>query len=429
MVSYKSKLCELCGKEYNPTSPKQKYCIDCKDEGRKLADRKRDRKRSRVKNNYKKYTRVCPSCGMEFTTYYSKKIYCGDYGCDINDRGYTLLSDKYVNSKEKILLRCPEGHEWETTFHNFRDLSDSTGNRCMVCYSQNNYISRLEQKIRDFFECKLPDVEVIYNDRTQIGPKELDLYLPKYNLAIEVCGLYWHSDTANNIHRGYHYDKMISCKQKGIRLITLFEDEINKKFDLVASRILQAIGRVSNRIYARKCVVHEVPNKIASKFFDKNHLQGFCPARKIFGLYYNCELVAAMSVGNVTRNHANLGKTLELKRFCSISGTTIIGGASKLFKYVVSYAINNSYDNIKSYCDMRYANIFNPVYEILGFNLLSETKYTPHYFKSGVRYRNMSLRKTSKERLTGKTELELRLEQGYNRIWDCGHRTYLYTFN
>jgi hypothetical protein len=37
----------------------------------------------------------------------------------------------------------------------------------------------------------------------------------------------------------------------------------------------------------------------------------------------------------------------------------------------------------------------------------------------------MSLRKTPEERLTGKSEVELRVEQGYNRIWDCGHRTYI----
>ena len=75
---------------------------------------------------------------------------------------------------------------------------------------------------------------------------------------------------------------------------------------------------------------------------------------------------------------------------------------------------------------MRYGNIFKPVYEVLGFTLEGYTKYTPHYTKSGKRYRNISLRKTPEERLTGKTEWELRKEQGYDRIWDCGHRTYIY---
>jgi len=468
MANYKNKNCELCGKEYTPTSPKQKYCLVCKDEGKKIADRKRDRKRSRKKYNYKEYICVCPCCGEEFITHYSKKIYCGSDSCEVlrqktnsitaelkrslkrkkiraekrelkkiealkyikvfvESYGYKVLDTHgYINHHNgKILLQCPEGHEWETTFHNFKDCE----NRCAICYQQNNYVSKPELKIRELFENKFPEIEVLYNDRSQIGPKELDLFIPEYSLAIEVCGLYWHSDTANGVHRRYHYDKMMACEEKGIRLITIFEDELNNKFELVCSRIKQAIGKVNVRVYARKCELKEVPSKVAKSFFNDNHIQGACPAKNTLGLYYCDELVAAMSVGGVTRNHANLGKTLELKRFCSIKGTAVVGGASKLFKYVINYAADNNYDNIKSYCDMRYANIFKPVYELLGFELFKFTKYTPHYFKSGVRYRNMSLRKTPEERLTGKTELELRLAQGYNRIWDCGHRTYLYSLN
>ena len=44
-------------------------------------------------------------------------------------------------------------------------------------------------------------------------------------------------------------------------------------------------------------------------------------------------------------------------------------------------ARNNGYTHIKSYCDMRRANPFKPVYEVLGFELVGETKYTPHYFR------------------------------------------------
>lgn len=61
--------------------------------------------------------------------------------------------------------------------------------------------------------------------------------------------------------------------------------------------------------------------------------------------------------------------------------------------------MSNGYLFIKSYADMRYANPFNSSYERIGFK---------------------------EERLTGKTEWELRHDQGFDRIWDCGHRTYLF---
>ena len=494
MPNYKIRNCELCKKEYVPTSPKQKYCIDCKEEGRRITARKRDRKRSRKKNSYTEYNRKCLACGMEFSTYYSKKLYCGADECEkyrlfiknkrihvrrdkdyliekgrryykenkelcclkkaekyrednpdakpyvpgrvykhdveyvrdyVSQFGYELLSEEYINNREKILLLCSEGHEWETSFHNFKDCN----NRCATCYVQNNYTSSIEQKIRDYIEDNFKTINVVYNDRTIIGPKELDIFFPDHNLAIEICGLYWHSDTANGIARSYHYDKMMSCFEKDIRLITIFEDEINNKFDLVVSRIQQALGVSENVIYARNCEVKVIDNKTANNFFEDNHLQGRTQSKIAFGLFNNKMLVSACSIGKVTRNHVGSDNTLELKRFCNLSNTHIVGSASKLFKQVRLYAKDNNYKIIKSYCDMRYANIFKPVYELLGFKLNTETKYTPHYFKQGVRYRNMSLRKTPQERLTGKTEVELRVEQGYNRIWDCGHRTYEYYIN
>lgn len=488
MVSYRNKNCELCGKDYTPTSPKQKYCSTCKDSGRKIADRVRDRERSRSKNNYKEFTRTCPSCGIEFTTHYSKKVYCGAADCElcriyvknkkihlnrdkqylidkgrhyykenkdlcclkkaeayreahpnakeylpgrvyihsidyvreyVNSYDYTLLSTNYVNNREKIKLICPNGHEWETSFHNFKDC----GNRCAVCYQQNNYISKPELKIRELFENEFSDIEVLYNDRSQIGPKELDLYIPKYRLAIEVCGLYWHSDTANNTPRNYHYQKMIECEKVGIKLLTLFEDEIINKFDLVKSLIVQALGRTNKFIYGGKYTIQEVPKQVAIDFFNNNHIQGYCQAKTTFGLYYKNVLVSAVSVDN------NLDKTLELKRFCSLKCTEFINDLCILFKYLLNYAALNNCDNIKTSCDMRYSCVFKSTYDILGFKVFKSTKYTSYYFKGGVRYKNIPLKKTPEELAVGKTQSELRLAQGYNRIWDCGHTTYLYTLN
>ena len=115
-----------------------------------------------------------------------------------------------------------------------------------------------------------------------------------------------------------------------------------------------------------------------------------------------------------------------MKRFACLPGISVVGGASKLFKHALKYLKSGGFEYVKSYCDMRFANIFNPVYEKLGFTLQTYTKYTPHYVKGQKRYRNQGLRKTPEERLTGKTEWGLRREQGYDRLFDCGHRTYIY---
>ena len=457
----------LCEENFSPNSPNQKYCINCKDEGRKIADRKRDRIRSRKKNGYKEYTRKCKVCGVEFTTYYSKKKYCGFDRCEeirkflnyenikheicdrrrykrahdriktnsikiiemtnfINDTGYKVLyynTDCGVSSHNILFtLLCPNGHEWKTTFHNFKD----NNNRCLYCYLQNKYTSNIELLIRNYFDINFPYIKVVYNDRNQISPKELDIFFPDHNVAIELCGLYWHSEVGGNTPRKYHYNKMISCYEKGIRLITVFEDEVYNKFDVVISRILCALNLISNRIFARKCIVREINNKVANDFVDLYHLQGKSVCKKAWGLFYDDKLVSVATIGKVTRHHTAKDNVVELKRFCSLPNNIIIGAAQKLFSRIVEYCRCNGYKGIKSYSDMRYSNIFNSVYEILGFKCFAVSKYTPHYFKNGKRFRNMSLRKTEEERVVNKTEFEIRKSQGYDRIWDCGHRTYVY---
>ncbi len=116
-----------------------------------------------------------------------------------------------------------------------------------------------------------------------------------------------------------------------------------------------------------------------------------------------------------------------MKRLASSVDTSVVGGASKLFKNAIKFIISSGEKatKIKSYCDLRWAS-YATVYKQLGFEKYAETKYTPHYVKRGSRYRNQSLAKTKEERLLGKTEWELRQAQGYDRIWDCGHTTYVY---
>ena len=52
----------------------------------------------------------------------------------IESFNYQLLSDTYKDSKTKLLIKCPEGHEYEVTWSNFK-----TGYRCPICYGNKKY--------------------------------------------------------------------------------------------------------------------------------------------------------------------------------------------------------------------------------------------------------------------------------------------------
>lgn len=53
--------------------------------------------------------------------------------------------------------------------------------------------SNLEIELQSFIE-SIYKGPIIKNDRKVLDGKELDVYLPEKNLAIEFNGLYWHSD-------------------------------------------------------------------------------------------------------------------------------------------------------------------------------------------------------------------------------------------
>ena len=48
------------------------------------------------------------------------------------------------------------------------------------------------------------------NNRSILNGKELDIYIPSKNIAIECNGVYWHSLKPTN----FHYNKWKNCKEK-----------------------------------------------------------------------------------------------------------------------------------------------------------------------------------------------------------------------
>jgi len=436
-------ICLICSIEFKTTDSKRKYCgMPSCEEARvkrnvRNADERRRGKRSEYKKEFyqdnredildykKKHYREVLHPDRDVKEGWSTCKHSLEFASEaFKSEGYVLLSDQeYVNSYSKLKVVCPNGHFWETSLHSFKD---SNANRCMRCYLERPG-SIPEEEIREFVKSVVHgNTQVVGNTRQVIPPYELDIYIPAKNLAIEYCGLRWHGEVFGGKARDYHRVKMDRCNEEGVRLITILEDEYLTRKDVVFSRIKNALGCSGNRIYARKTEFKEIENSLSGPFLDSYHLQGNSPSKFKYGLFWKGELVQVMTFGSLSRTHAGSKSVVELKRLASRPDVKVVGGASKLFSRAIKIMKELGYTAVKSYCDMRWANQLTPVYEVLGFELQRQTRYTPHYVMGQRRYRNQSLRKTPQERLTGKTEWELRREQGYDRIWDCGHRTYVY---
>jgi hypothetical protein len=341
-----------------------------------------------------------------------------------NDRIMETLCSQnlmLLNSVDEALfkLKCNTcGHKFHITKQYTRGVKLKT-HLCDICYPKPAIrISKGEAELADWLRDK--DITVVQTSRSIIKPYEIDIFLPEYNLGIEYCGLYWHSEVAGKDNT-YHLMKRTLAAAKGIHLITLFEDEWINNSDIVKSRITNHIGTTDDKVYARKCLIEEIDSSTANKFLNDNHIQGSGRSNVRYGLFHDGELLSVM-----TFSKSNISRKVdkwEINRLCSKLNTAVIGGASKLFKHFVT---NIDPIEIISYADKRWSND-DAFYDKLGFIKQKDTPPSYWYITANdlTRYHRFGLRKT-KEDNQNITEWENRQLQGWNRIWDCGNLKYIW---
>jgi hypothetical protein len=250
---------------------------------------------------------------------------------------------------------------------------------------------------------------------------ELDLYVPSANLAIELDGLFWHSEwDLNSINPNKHKKKYDICSRNNVTLLRFTDYETTNKLDLVKSMIHSRLG-LNTRLYARSCYVKEIDTTEAKKFLESNHISGYANASIKLGLYRDNDLVMVMTFGKprFSKNY-----DWEVIRMASGKKLTIVGGASKLLTY---FRTKNP-GSIMSYSDNRVGN--GNTYKKLGFVFVKET--TPGYFyvKNNELYSRYQFQKSKIEKLctvydTNKSEFENAIANNFGRYWDCGNKIWV----
>jgi len=320
---------------------------------------------------------------------------------------YTDCTDK---SLSWICLKC------QTIFED--NLINGKIPRCPTCYPIKEGTSRSEQEIWEFI--KSLNIKVSKHDHSILNRKELDILIPSHNLAIELNGLYWHSELGGNTPPNYHLNKMLECQEKGIQLIHIFEDEWIEKRSIVESIIKSKLNLITNKIPARKCIIQKVDKKQAFNFLNNNHLQDYIDGNHL-GLFFNGILVSILTYGTP---RFNTNYETEIYRFCNKNDLIVQGGLSRLISHINA-------KSILTYVDRRYGN--GKSYLKVGFRLINIS--TPNYFymknyskrESRLNYQKHKLKDKMKifdENLTEWQNMQL---NGYDRIWDCGNYCFIST--
>ena len=112
----------------------------------------------------------------------------------------------------KVWWKCKKGHEWKAAISN-----RTNGNGCPFCSKAGTSVP--EQGVAYYLEqiCKV-------EQRIKIFGKEIDVYLPDYNIGIEYDGVFYHN--ADSSKKEKEKNRILS--ENGISLIRIKESTENK---------------------------------------------------------------------------------------------------------------------------------------------------------------------------------------------------------
>jgi len=296
-------------------------------------------------------------------------------------------------------FNCKNGHSFEIKSDNYHSLLALGISLCTICNPIGDQKSIKEKELYELIK-SIYDGEIIKSYRDGL---EIDVYLPDLKLGFEFNGLYYHSNKFKE--RNYHLNKTEWFHERGIRIIHIWEDDWTNKREIIKSQISNLLLKTKFKIFARECKIIQLSS--VSDFLYENHIQGSDYSKIKLGLFYNGELVSAMTFNKLEGRKCMCDGEWNLSRFCNKRDYSVIGSASKLLNYFIKC---NNPKRIISYADRDWSR--GDLYNKLGFRLINVSKSDYKYLLDGIRVNKSRFRRSR----TGKLESEIDIPI----VWDCG---------
>jgi len=291
-----------------------------------------------------------------------------------------------------------------------------THDMCPSCFPRNK--SKMEydliSEISKVYEGDIIHTYRLETTKNKNGYKSVDIYIPEFNLGIELNGIYFHQNEKNQ-----HSLKRAVCEHEGIDLLQFTDHDYKHRKDIIISMINNKLGK-NRKIHGRKCVLRSIDTETYRNFLESNHIKGFAAAKIKLGAYYNEELVSVFSVSKSRYNR----NEEEIIRFCSVKNTTVVGILSKFLHHLKK---NFETTVLVTYADLHYGN--GNAYEKVGFEYLHTTPPNYFYYKHDKMYSRLKFQKNKLKHIIedwseDKTEKEMMESAGYMRYYDCGNKKF-----
>lgn len=331
---------------------------------------------------------------------------------------YEYSQTHYVTTYGEVTIICAEHGPFTQTPINH--LQSSHG--CPECglRSQGQFTGLTRQEVDCSEWLRSLGFDVENNVRLLRGraeknesAQEIDIWMPRENVGIEMHGLYWHSEKFQT--ERCHLIKTERAEAQGIKLLQVFEDEWRDKQQIVKNVILQRLGR-AQRLQARKLAVAEIEYAAAAALHDTWHLQGSVRTGTAhIGLFDGENLVAAATFG---RTRFGAEQQWELLRY-STAGFTIVGGLAKMLKLFSKGRAGT----LLTYADRRWFT--GSAYIAAGFASLGAS--APGYFWTDeirrlprYQFQRSSIQRVIPSASSELSESENARRAGWRKIHDCG---------
>ena len=282
------------------------------------------------------------------------------------------------NESRKVVMECHCGNIFTSVLAKIK-----IGAIISCGCARNEVASKSEKEIVAFIQ-RYYKQPLILNDRSLLkNGKELDIYLPNKNLAVEFNGLYWHSDArGKDCH--YHNNKTEAGLLQNINLIHIFEHQWLFKKDIVKNLVLRNLNPTKfKKIKSEDCTLGEIEVTQALGFIETNSLAYNLDATRYIGVFSKKTLVGVLAF--------DMNNTLvEFSQKLNV----IILNLGNIFKDcdIKLISIDRAFPNLQMIqeCNLSWVKTLEP---------------TPIYFKHlRISY----------------TPIE-----GYNKVWDCGRDIYI----
>lgn len=314
-----------------------------------------------------------------------------------------------VNSYDKLDFICLECNG----VHNRTIEYGSSAIYCPVCDVRDNSASKGELQLRDYLT-SIIDSTFIYNNRTILGGKELDIVDVTNKLAFEYCGLYYHKENNPSSIKGkdYHRGKLLKSENEGYQLVTIFEDEWRDKQEIVKDNILRLYNISLTSINSDDLTVVLLDEELSEIFLNENNIYGYKNGGMSYGLVDSDGVIYSV----MKFEHFSSDDKTIILQYAEKIGFSVIGSITKL--------TNSISTNVVWKQDLRWGigkNWIESGFVVDNDSAAEHDIVTRHSIdRIDSCYIDIVVNEEDYDCIVD--EWVYLFERGYDRIWDCGYR-------